>query len=267
MEQQNKHEKGFNIYDYGKIKVGPQTLDDAIFDLDYKPKSKNSDFGKSAVCQALHDKDIAALREISEFYYRTNGIYERNCNYFAFLYRYDWYLEPEVFGNKVDAKKVSSEFYRILNYLDKSNIKKLCGDIALETIVKGVYYGYIVDSPDQLMVQQLPWKYCRSRYQVQGRPAVEFNMKYFDDEFSDVQYRLRILKLFPKEFQKGYALYKQGKLKPDFAGDDRGGWYLLDPKYAFKFNFNNGVIPIFVNAIPYLLDLEAAQALDRRKQM
>ncbi|MCG8399889.1 hypothetical protein LWS67_25710, partial [Bacillus atrophaeus] len=44
-------------------------------------------------------------------------------------------------------------------------------------------------------------------------------------------------------------------------------WYLLDPESTVKFNFNNNDIPMFVNAIPNLLDLDAAQDLDRRKQM
>lgn len=91
-------------------------------------------------------------------------------------------------------------------------------------------------------------------------------MKFFDT-FRDPGYRMRVLKLFPEEFQKGYMLYKQGKLVPDFPGDNSGSWYLLDPENTVKFNFNNNDIPMFVNAVPSLLDLDSAQDLDRRKQM
>lgn len=54
--------------------------------------------------------------------------------------------------------------------------------------------------------------------------------------------------------------------------DDEIGWYLLDPEKTVKFSFNNGGngaadIPLFINAIPAILDLDAAQDLDRRKQM
>ena len=88
-------------------------------------------------------------------------------------------------------------------------------------------------------------------------PAIEFNMKYFDDAFKDPAYRMRILKLFPQEFAKGYMLYKQNKLQPDFQGDV-GCWYLLDPESTIKFSFYNGQydIPIFVNAIPAIIDLD-----------
>lgn len=74
--------------------------------------------------------------------------------------------------------------------------------------------------------------------------------------------------MFPEEFAKGYVLYKQGKLKTDEAFKNRSaGWYLLDPTKTLKFNLNNNDIPLFVNAIPAILDLDAAQELDRRKQM
>ena len=92
-------------------------------------------------------------------------------------------------------------------------------------------------------------------------------MKYFDDAFSDVTYRMRVLKMFPKDVQRGYLLYKQGKLVSDAPGDSTGGWYLLDPELTVKFDFNGSEVPLFTNAIPAILDLDAAQDLDRRKQM
>jgi hypothetical protein len=78
---------------------------------------------------------------------------------------------------------------------------------------------------------------------------------------------MRVIKLFPPEFAKGYMLFKQGKLGPDYSGDTPGSWYLLDPAVTVKFNVNNSDIPMFINAIPALIDLDAAQDLDRRKQM
>ena len=63
------------------------------------------------------------------------------------------------------------------------------------------------------------------------------NMKYFKDAYPDETQRYRILKLFPKDFQKGYKLYINGKLIPDFPGDE-SGWYILDPKSTIKFNIN-----------------------------
>lgn len=55
----------------------------------------------------------------------------------------------------------------------------------------------------------------------------------------------------------GYVLFKQNKLT-DESGRNSNGWYLLDPENTIKFNFNNGDMPLFVNAIPAILDLDAA---------
>lgn len=208
------------------------------------------------------------MRNISNYFYRVSGIYRTACNYLANLYRYDWYVVPEIYDDKLEEDKVVKEFVRILNYLDNSYVKKTCGDIALSVILNGAYYGYRVpDIQDGIILQELPAEYCRSRYNVGNRPAIEFNMRFFDEKFPDVKYRLKVLELFPAEFQVGYMLYKQHKLEKDYSSDLYGGWYLLDPDCAVKFSFNNSDIPWFINAIPAIIDLDAAQELDRRRQM
>lgn len=223
---------------------------------------------KRIVLKALADNDLPLLRDISNFFYRTSGIYQRACNYFATMYRYDWYIVPEVYDENVKENKVVEDFSKILNYLDNSYVKKACGDIALQVILNGAYYGYVTDTSTGIVLQELPVSYCRSRYSIGNNPAVEFNMRFFDDKFSDPAYRMKVLKMFPEEFARGYILYKQSKLQPD-NGDknNSSGWYLLDPNRTIKFNFNNGDMPLFANAIPPIIDLDAAQDLDRRKQM
>jgi hypothetical protein len=72
--------------------------------------------------------------------------------------------------------------------------------------------------------------------------------------------------LFPDEFRKGYHLYKTGKLLPDFSGDT-AGWYLLDPTMTVKFNANGEDYPAFISVIPLLIDLDEAQALDKKKTL
>jgi hypothetical protein len=89
-------------------------------------------------------------------------------------------------------------------------------------------------------------------------------MKYFDETFRDTVYRLKMVKAFPKDFQKGYVLFKEGKLPADFSGDT-AGWYPLDPKYSVMFNNSGEQIPLFISTIPYLIDLDAAQDMDRKR--
>jgi len=101
---------------------------------------------KRVVYTALAENDLTEMRNISNFYYNVNGIYHRVCNYLAYLYRYDWYVVPELKKDNVKEEEIMKDFSRILGFLDSSNIRKLCGEIALEVVKNGAYYGYIVPS-------------------------------------------------------------------------------------------------------------------------
>ena len=98
------------------------------------------------------EHNLEELRAISNFYYNVNGIYERVCKYVANIFRYDWYLIPYIEKESVKPEKILKDFSKVLNYLDNSYLKKLCGDIALEVIKNGCYYGYMIDSPDGLVI-------------------------------------------------------------------------------------------------------------------
>ena len=260
--------------EYGKIKINTKTLDDAVLNLGSIQNVTRGMINKGVIYRALMDNDVIRLREISNYFYKTSGIYQRVCNYAATMYRYDWYVVPEVFDESIKEDKIMKDFARVLHYLDNSYIAKTCGDIALAVVKNGAYYGYIVDSPNGVIIQELPINYCRTRFNIGNLPAVEFNMKFFDQAFPDTTYRMKVLNLFPDEFKKGYVAYKSGKLIPEGKGlfDRDSGWWMLEPQKTVKFSFSNGGnsavdIPLFINAIPAILDLDAAQDLDRRKQM
>ena len=146
--------------EYGDIKVGTKTLEDAVLDLGWLKKNYRHFCDKRIIFKAMAERNLPLMREISNFFYRTSGIYTRICDYFAYLYRYDWYIEPEKkFDTTVPDKKLLNDFYSILSFLDNSHIKKVCGDIALSVIINGAYYGYIFPNKDGLVLQELPINY------------------------------------------------------------------------------------------------------------
>ena len=284
--QDQIHEKGFDMLkaptsavdSYSKLKFGNRKYSDAVLDLRYYEKLDPREFkNKEFIIQALIHNDIPTLRAISRFYYKTNGIYQKVVNYFATTYRYDWYMVPEIYSENIKSEKIVTEFTKTLSYFDASYIKKLCGDFALKVIRDGVYYGYAYEGDNKLLVQDLPWRWCRSRYKIAGVPAIEFDMSFFDVKFPDVAYRMQILDLFPPEFKQGYILYKKKKLPlddPYMPRDTKNGlhygghWYLLDPSCAFKIEIPGSCgLPLFINAIPSLIDLEMTQGIDRQRQL
>ena len=269
--------------DFNKIKVGLKSLDDAIVSYGALGKTNPRLGEKTNVLNAINNNKIDDMRQISDYFYKTSGIYSRLCRYMAYLYKYDWFITPYIDGcqglldtdsgladQSEDAtqlkqrKKIFNNFFKVLKFFDQFEIKRFCGKVALKVVKNGCYYGYLIAQGDKVVVQQLLPKYCRTRFEVNNRPAVEFNMKFFEDYYKDTEERIKVLNLFPKEFKKGYQLYKKGKLPPAFQGDTQG-WYLLDPRSTIKFNLNDGDYPPFMAVIPYIIDLDTAQALDQKK--
>ena len=138
---------GMPSTEFEKIKVGAKILNDATFNLgDFKainPRLAN----KRAVLEAINNYDLATMREISEFFYKTSGIYSRLVRYMAFMYRYDWCLIPNAYGNEeiLKNKKTTGEFFNCLKMLDGFDVKKTLGDIALTVLKQGCYLdGFLV---------------------------------------------------------------------------------------------------------------------------
>lgn len=270
--------------DFSKIKVGVKSLSDAVISLGQFKRINPRLGDKQEVLRAINTGDIKKMIEISNFFYKTSGIYSRLCRYMAYLYKYDWFITPyikgcqglldsegglgetevEDTGQDKEKKKQFANFFKVLKFFQLFQVKRFCGEVALKVIRNGSYYGYLISQNNKVSVQQLPVKYCRSRFKVNNRPVVQFNMKYFKDAYPDEKQRERILNLLPKDLKRGYNLYKNGKLKPDFPGD-QSGWYLLDPKCTIKFNINEEDFPAFISVIPAIIDLDAAQELDRKK--
>ena len=254
-----------NLVDFSKIKVGAKILDDAILNLGTFKKIDARLGNKETVLRAIYNNDYETMREISDFFFKTSGIYARLCKYMANLYRYDWMVTPFVNSDSLKTEKILDGFHKSLNILDNFEVKRTLGEIALKVIRYGCYYGYMIHQPNgKTVIQELPPSYCRSRYNVNGQPAVEFNMKFFDDTFRDTAQKVKMLNLFPKEFKKGYILYKEGKLPAEYMGDT-SGWYLLSPEFTVKFNTNGEDFPMFISVIPAIIDLDEAQELDRKK--
>ena len=219
---------------------------------------------KEKIQHAIMYGDVDFMREASDFFFKISGIYARLCKHLSNFYRYDWFITPYTPGDKITPDKIIEGFNRISFVLDEFGVKEFFGEVALKVIRHGCYYGYIIRDGDSAQIQELLPKYCRSRYTVKGRPAVELNMKMFDDLYRVPEQRMKILSMLPRDFQKGYLAYKENKLTPEFPGDS-SGWYLLDPECTIKFNINNEDYPPFISVIPHIIDLDEAQALDRKK--
>ena len=251
--------------DFNKLRIdGTMFRDDVTLNTSKFADIRQRRLKKHDVEKALEHRDIKKLRAVSNYYFIKSGIYSRLCRYMAYLYRYDWMITPIRYDDKIKDDKVIEGWLKATAFLDNCHLKKNFGEIALKVVRNGCFYGYRIEQKNACYFQELPIDYCRSRFKLNGQPIVEFNVRFFDDKFSDTEQRIKILKMFPKEFQQGYIKYKKNTLKKDFNGDSTG-WIALDAGYAFKFNLNHSDVPLFISIIPKLMDLEDAQDLDKKK--
>ena len=250
--------------DFSKIRVGAHKLQDASLEISQYEKVCKDLGNKDNVLQAIYRMDLDKMREISNFFYRASGIYQRLINYLAELYRYDWFVTPCCEDN-AKAEKVKSEFFKVLKYLDDSSIKKWCGRITKRVLLNGVFYGYLNDTKDRIVIQELPIQFCRLSYiSVGNKPVIEFDLRFFDNNFKDEDLRRRVLKMFPKEFEESYNKWKNGTLPPD-STNKKSSWFAMDVSRTVRFTMGDGEWPPFIAVIPVIIDLGVAKEIDLKR--
>ena len=80
-----------NVVDYSKVKLGngpvkPTT--DATINLKTAMRTVSANYtDKTQILQAIENNDTDTLREISDFYYKTSGIYKRAAIYLSSCFR------------------------------------------------------------------------------------------------------------------------------------------------------------------------------------
>lgn len=246
---------------------GWQTIGDAVLELDkFKRSQFKGSFGnKDQIFRALETKDTVFLRDLSLYYIGVSGIYQRIVEYLSTILTYDWFAYPYMMSSKTKKTDVENGMKSVLTFLDNSLLKTSLADISKTIVAEGCYYGYMIVNPQKSSsaILELPVDYCRSRFKFNGMPAVEFNLKYFDNEFRDDDLRMSVLKSFPEEFTKNYNLYRAGLIKVDPV--DRGVWFVCDTRFAMKFSVTENDIPLFAAVIPTIINLDEAKQLDLKK--
>lgn len=253
--------------DFKKASNGWEILKDSVLELDkFKRSQFRGTFGsKDKIITALEQKDTLFLRNLSIYYMGISGIYQRLVEYLGSILTYDWLVYPYMLEKGIKKTEVESEMKRVLTFVDNLHIFTNFTKISKTVITEGVFYGYMVvnSKKDRGAILELPTDYCRSRFNFNGMPAVEFNLKYFDEQFRDVNVKEIILKTFPSEFEKHYRLYEADLIKQDPT--DRGVWFVCDTDFAMKFSLNDQDIPLFAAVIPTIINLDEAKQLDLKK--
>ena len=216
-------------------------------------------YTKEDINRIVESGDIIEQARLSEYFFKVNGIYKRIIVHYATFLRYAWILVPHIKDKKtkINDKKNSNAYYDATDFCSSFQIERKCALFMKDILVKGAYYGLLQDNGDDVVIQDLPFEYCRSRYKnTQDIDIVEFNMSFFDT-IREEDLRKQILKTYPKIVQKGYYSYK-----------NRGGpkWIFLPAEMGVYFCFFNER-PFFLDLIPLLDDLEDYKGIDKERNL
>lgn len=242
----NRSSAGYNDYDVGQYQAMGRSI-----------------YTKRIVVKAIESREIPQIRSISKHFFHTSGIYGRACRYLAFLPTYDHLITPTLLHDEVRRENLLSDFNRSLRFVDAMNLKTKLQQVALTVVIEGVYYGYVRNNGQTIVLQDLPVNWCRSLYKMDGFPVVEFNVKYFDIMFKRQESRIEVLQSMPEEIVLGYMAYKKAELPTDSR--DGGAWIKLNHFNSAKFSLNDDDSPIFSSAIPHIIDYDDMESIAKKK--
>lgn len=224
-----------------------------------EPRQKQKVYSKAEINRIVTQGDAIDRAELSEFFFMTNGLYKRIILHYATFLTYSWILVPYLKNRKlkITNKKIADKYYSAADFCTNFQIERKCALFAKDILVKGAYYGLIHEDGDNVVIQDLPFEYCRSRFKnSQDVDIVEFDVKFFDD-IRDEALRKEILKSYPKVVQKGYNNYK-------FRNGPK--WIFLPAEIGIYFCFFEER-PFFLDLIPLLDDLDDYKDIDKERNM
>lgn len=218
-------------------------------------------FTKEEIKRIVEQGNPIERAALSEYFFATNGLYKRIIIHYASFLAYAWILVPYIKDkrkpNDIKDKKVAATYYDAADFCTNFQISRKCTLFAKDIFVKGGYYGLIIDNGTDVVIQDLPFDFCRSRFKnAQDVDIVEFNMEFFD-KIRDNRLREEILNTYPRFIRKAYKSYKSNN------GEK---WVFIPAEQGIYFCFFEER-PFFLDLIPLLDDFDDYKELDKERAM
>lgn len=222
-------------------------------------RQRRNYYTKEEIVQIVNHGTEIEQSALSEYFFHTSGLYKRIILHYAAFLTYSWILVPHIKNkkDKITDKKNAEIYYNASDFCTSFQIERKCTLFTKDILVRGAYYGLLHDTGDDVVVQDLPFDYCRSRYKnQQDIDIVEFNMKFFDT-IPDESLRKEILSTYPKVVQKGYYNYKH---------KGKNCWIFLPAEMGIYFCYLEER-PFFLDLIPLLDDLDDYKDIDKKRNL
>ena len=219
----------------------------------------NRDFTVEEIETIIRSGEISAIRELSRYFYRTNGRYRNNIDFLAALPLYDTIVTPVYESGKGSKTQITKAFYNACTFVEALDVKNTLTRITREWLKSGVYFGILQELANKVVVQDLPYEYCRARYKdFNNLMVLEFNIMYFMNNYTDEQLREAAILNFPEVIQKAWKDWKANKLSDP--------WVMVPASAGgVTFCFAEDSTPLLIAAIPELAKLKDAVAREEKR--
>lgn len=238
-------------------------IDLRMTDMFYK-----KDYSIQQVRDIIASNDPQRQKELSREFYLRDGFYKQLIGHYTSLINYNGVLIPHpAFGASLQKKSIAKRYSQALSFIDSIKIKKLGQHIANRVLIDGIYYGVITEkTKDSITIMDLPYDYCRSRFQdINGNYLVEFDVRFFD-KITDPEYREIALNTYPKSISSFYRKWSQGKRISEKDSIQKDSWLLIPIGEGIAFNLFDSC-PYFISVIPASLQYDTAVENEQTREI
>ena len=220
---------------------------------------RTRDFTIEEIEEIIRSGEISAIRELSRYYYRTNGRYRNNINFLASLFLYDTVVTPIYEIGKGSKAQIIKAFYNACSFVEALDVKTTLSRITREWLKSGIYYGILQEYGNKIVIQDLPAEYCRTRYKdFNNLSILEFNITYFITKYDDEHMREAAIASYPSAIQKGWKEWKARKLD--------NPWIMVPASAGgVVFCFAEDATPLLIAAIPDLAKMKDAVGREEKR--
>lgn len=183
-----------------------------------------------------------ALKDLHQYLLNTSQHYKRVFYYFATILTFDYILVPTN-ADEEDVKTPSFKrsLKKVLNWLEKFNLKEEFLKIMPVVIGEDVGFYYLRESETAITLQRMPTDYCKIVAKTDLGYQYAFNMVYFMRPGVNIDDFAPEFKIYWEEFINGDSSV------PFF-------WKILEPEKAYVFKWDENDAGILLPLLGLFLD-------------